>query len=368
MEQQLSPTTFVCKQTSVPADIIPMLKSTLWGTPGKTLYQHLQTATKIYDVHHPFFFTLKRLSTVLCTVCFAWRKIDLNGDKNINSFYIRYFVANPLFSGKGLRNQKAKVREPKGIIKQFMENVFSSGSAIKTPALHDGKSLFYAYVETENEQSMHLCNYYGFRPIRSMITVPYSRFSPKAHPKVRKAHPQEYDLLRKQVVIQYSEHSFVNTEHLFYKDNYFVAEQDGRIVAGLQANPTEWAIRNLPGISGKILIRILPYIPYLKRLINPENFCYSAIEGLFCEDGEEWAIDALLQSAIAHQDHHSALMWFDGKCPVLDMVKKSCNLGLMDKINSGGGAEIIVRGQGLNNEDWLWLENTPAYISCFDLT
>ncbi len=368
MEYNLSPTTTVTKQNSVPTEIIPVLLRTFWGTPGKTLYQHLQTANKIYDVRHPFFYTLKRLGTMLCTVCLAWREARLSDNLHIDSYYIRYFVANPLVSGKGLRNKKERNSEPKGIIKQFMEDVFSSGSAIRTPALPEGKALFYAYVESENEQSMHLCNHFGFRPIREMVTVPFSRFSPKVHACVRKAQPHEYDVLRKRVAEQYSEHSFVVTEHLFYHDNYFVTELDGRIVAGLQANPTQWMIKNLPGISGKILVRILPYIPYLRRLINPKKYCYSAIEGIFCDDGFEWAISALIETAIAKQGHHSALMWFDSACPVLRTVRKNCELGLMDTFNSGGTAEIIVRGQMLSQTDWLWLENTPAYISCFDLT
>ncbi len=368
MEKKLSHTTTVTKQTTVPGEVIPLLLNTFLGTPGKTLYQHLQTATKIYDIRHPFFFTLKRLGTLICTVCLAWRKTELAASEPIDSFYIRYFVANPTFRGKGHRNKKVRSNEPNGIIKQFMENVFSSGSSIQTFSPHSAKALFYAYVESENEQSMHLCHHYRFRPVREMVTVAFSRFSPHAHSCVRKAQPHEYDVLRQRVEAHYAVHSFVCTEHLFYQDNYFVAEQDGRVVAGLQANPTQWAIKNLPGASGKVLIRILPFVPYLRRLINPNKFSFSAIEGIFYEDGCEWAIGALLETAIAAQGYHSALMWFDSACPVLTEVRKHCELGLVDKINASGCAEIIVRGQNLTDEDWLWLENTPAYISCFDLT
>lgn len=368
MEHKLSHTTTVTKQTAVPSENISILLKTLWGTPGKTLYQHLQTATKIYDIIHPFFYTLQRRGTMICTVCLAWRNTRLVNADAIDSFYIRYFVANPIFSGKGQRNKKIRASGPNGIIKQFMEQVFSTGAEIKAPAHHEAKALFYAYVESENEQSMHLCSHYLFRPVREMVTVPFSRFSPQVHACVRKAQPHEYDALRQRVEGQYAQHSLVCTEHLFYKDNFFVAEHDGRIIAGLQANPVQWRIKHLPGLSGKILIRVLPLIPYLRRLINPNKFSFSAIEGLFCEDGCEWAVNALLETVIAAQGHHSALLWFDSDCPVLSLVRKNCDLGLMDKINESGRAEIIVRGQGLTDEDWLWLENTPAYISCFDLT
>lgn len=368
MEHNISPTASVQKQTSVPADIIPILNASVWGTPGKTLYRHLQIANRIHDVLNPFFYTLRRAKTVICTMCLAWRTIKCTTDNEISSFYVRYLVANPTFSSKGKRKQKENRGEPKGIIKQFIEEIFASGSAIKTTEKPDSKSMFYAYVESENEQSMHLCDLFGFRPVREMVTVPFSRLSPKAHPHVRRANPKEYPLLREQVASQYRSHSFVCLDHLFYKDNYFVAEHDGHIVAGLQANPTQWAISNLPGISGKILILVLPYIPYVKRLLNPDKFFYSAIEGIFCVEGHEWALDALLETAIEQQGHYSAMMWFDRNCPLYRMLRQHSKLGLIDKINTGGGAEIIVRGNHLDAEDWLWLEQTPAYISCFDLT
>jgi len=113
---------------------------------------------------------------------------------------------------------------------------------------------------------------------------------------------------------------------------------------------------------------MLPYIPYLKRLINPETFNYSALEGLFVEDGYEWMLDSLLESVIAQQKHHVALIWFDSECPVLEIFQSHCKLGLMDKINSNGEADVIVRGEGITDLEWTYLENQPAYISCFDLT
>jgi len=355
-------------QSDVPTEkLLALLDNTLWGTPGHTMYKHLQTRLRAFDIKAPFFFILERASSILCAVCLAWRSVCLQ-EKAIDSYYVRYFVANASINRDGLRNKNAPKQKPKGFIKQFMEDIFSAGATIKDPLAKDRPSLFYAYVERENEQSMHLCNYFGFRSIRKLATLPFSRFNPRRNPSVRKMKAEERESVFLLVRRQYASHGLAVFEHLFFNGNYYVVELDGEIVAGAQANPVSWAIKELGGVTGKVLVKLLPYIPYLNRLINPGLFNYSALEGVFVQDGYEWVLDQLFESIIADQGHTVALMWFDTECPVFSLVKEHCSLGLMNKLNSGTDADVVVRGEMLCDDDWVELENTPVYISCFDLT
>jgi hypothetical protein len=359
MEKKLSSTVSIKQTDTATLATITLLKNTLWGTPGQTQYQHLETEKTIHDIHSPVYFNLERFDNLLCTVCLAGRKTNID-EKLVDTHYVRYLAASPSINGNGKRKNTSAQKESRGLVKQFMEEVFL------TEATEDEKPLFYAYVESDNEQSMHLCNYYGFRSVSTMTTMAFSRFYPKKAKNIRRALPAEREQILDAITGQYPQHNFLNLEHIFYNDNYFVAEVDGKIVAGVQSNPMRWAFRNLPGMSGKILLKILPHLPYMKRLINPGNFRFSAFEGIFCTPGYEWILNDLFESAIAAQNNYTALIWMDLQSPMIKIIRKHCSLGLMDKINDNGAGEIVVRGEKLSETEWLSLNSKPMYVSSFD--
>jgi len=366
MENKLTKSVSIHQQEEYSPQILDLLKNTLWGTPGKTLYRHLDTSKTINHIISPQFFSLHRFDKLLCTVCLSEREINLDGEK-VKSKYVCYLAANPAISGNGQRNKSERFNEPNGIIKVFMKDVFSKGALPDPFEPERQKAFFYAYVESDNEQSLHLCSSFGLRSVRKLTTLAFSRFYPKKFESVRRAKIEEYDQVRQKITQYYSNHNFRCLDYIFYDDNYFVAEADGKIVAGVQANPISWSFKNLPGLSGKVLLKVLPHVPLLRRLINPGKFEFSAFEGIFCEKGYEWILNELFESVLFHQERNTALIWLDVDCPVLKTIRKHCSLGLMDVINSNGSGEILVRGDGLNESDWETLAQKPMYISCFDM-
>lgn len=349
----------------VSPEIIRLLKSTLWGTPGLTQYQHIETEKTIFDIGSPQFFSLERNNRLLCTLCLAGRKVNIENTL-FESHYVRYLAAHSSLNGKRKRKLVTGLNGSRGLVKRFMEEVFKFGPSAEVLNQNLAKTVYYAYVETENEQSIRLCNHFGFKKVSSMETVSFSRFSPKKHESVRHAEKTEYNLLQKAILEQNAGHNFVNLEHVFYNNDYFVYKLNGEIVAGVQANPMCWAFRNLPGFSGKILLKALPRVPYLKRLINPNRFSFSAFEGIFCKPGFEWVLNSLFESVLAVQGNYTALIWLDVQSPLIKCIRKNCKLGLMDKINSNGGGDILVRGENLTEAEWKSMIEKPMYVSSFD--
>jgi hypothetical protein len=123
MEKKLSSTVSIKQTETVTPEVISLLKNTLWGTPGQTQYQHLETEETIHDIHSPIYFNLHRLDNLLCTVCLAGRKVNID-EKKVDSHYVRYLAASPAINGNGRRKETSGQRESKGLVKQFMEEVF----------------------------------------------------------------------------------------------------------------------------------------------------------------------------------------------------------------------------------------------------
>lgn len=363
MENKLTSTVSITQSETYTPEILDLLKKTLWGTPGGTQYKHIGTENTIADIQSPEYFSLERFGKLLCTVCLSGRHVNI-GENIFQSSYVRYLASNPTITGKGDKNKHHTVKEHHGMIKSFMDNVFSQGA--NTDNNSGKKSLYYAYVESDNEQSLNLCSCFGFKSVRRLTTLLFSRFYPKTSPRVRRAVKNEYDEIRNKIAKQYSSHNFLYLGNIFYRDNFFVAEEGGKIVAGVQSNPMSWSFKNLPGFSGKIILKVLPHLPLLKKLFNPVKFDFCAMEGIFCEEGYEWILNELFETVINIQGRNTAMIWLDVNCPFHKKIRKHCRLGVMDFLNSAGYGEIIVRGENLSEKEWEELRTLPMYLSCFD--
>lgn len=363
MKNKLTTSVSIDQSENYTPEILDLLKKTLWGTPGNTQYKHLGTEKTIADIKSPEYFSLQRNGKLLCTVCLSGRKVNI-GENEYQGSYVRYLASNTSIQGNVERQSSLHNKEHNGMIKSFMEKVFSQGMI---PVSDDEiKPLYYGFVESDNEQSLKLCSCFGFHSVRKLTTLLFSRFFPSPSLKVRKARQSEFGEIKEKVRRQYSNHNFLYFEYLFYNDNYFVAEENGKIVAGVQANPMSWSFKNLPGISGKILLKILPHIPLMKKLFNPAKFDFSAMEGIFFEEGYEWILDELFETVLFTQRRNTAMIWMDTGCPVLKDIKKKCKLGIMNVLNSTGSGEIIVRSDSLSEAEIKVLKNNPMYLSCFD--
>jgi hypothetical protein len=123
-----------------------------------------------------------------------------------------------------------------------------------------------------------------------------------------------------------------NFEQINYQGNYFVIKEDGKIVAGLQANPVRWKIMAMEGVGGKIMLKVLPHLPILKRLINPEKYDFLAIEGLFVGSGYEKYLYPLIEGVLHNFSVSSALFQLDSKSRYLKLFKEKKQLGLLNAI------------------------------------
>ena len=154
-------------------------------------------------------------------------------------------------------------------------------------------------------------------------------------------------------------------ENINYQDNYFVIKEKDVIVAGLQANRVRWKIKEMKGVSGKILLKILPYIPILKRLINPDKYDFLAIEGIFIKAGYEDYLYDLLEGVLHHFATTSALIQLDSKSPILNLLKEKGNLGLLNFMKKAVNTHVMIKAINCNSS---FIKKGEVYVSSFDFT
>ncbi len=323
---------------------VALLKKTIYGTKGPK-YQHTGQEVKLRDIKNPIFFILRRKDETIGFYCLCEREIGVGTEKYLG-YYGRYLAVDENYKGNGYGKLLKKVA---------VEYVETHGSS---------PSVLYSYIEENNTKSLIISQKMGFASITTLDTVVFSRLYPKADNRVSRINKIELPAILEKLESQNADTIFRTFENINYQNNYFILKENGRIVAGLQANPARWKIIEMAGLGGKILLKVLPNIPILKRLINPENYDFVAIEGIFIESGSDEFLYPLMEGVLHHFSMTSALFELDSKSKILKIFKDRGNLGLLNAVKKDVKTHVMIKS--FNNK--LRIPNGEAYVSSFDFT
>ena len=326
-------------------EIVNLLKRTTYGTSGSK-YQHTGQEVKLANLKNPIFFTLKNKKDVIGFYCVCEREIMV-GTENYLGYYGRYLVVDERFQGNnyGMLLKKVAV------------------DYVETNAV--SPSIFYSYIEENNTRSLNISKTLGFESVSILETIIFSRLYPRKNVNISRLNSTELPTIIFKLKSQNSTTILRTFENINYQDNYFVIKEKGVIVAGLQANPVRWKIKEMEGISGKILLKILPHIPILKRLINPEKYDFLAIEGIFIEAGYEEYLYDLLEGVLHHLNMTSALIQLDSKSLILNLLKEKGDLGLLNRLKKDVKTQVMIK---TINCDKSAITAGEVYVSSFDFT
>jgi len=346
--------------------IIEQLEETAYGTEGLA-YVHGNVRQKISALPGPNFIELNKSGQLIGTVALSQRDAFIKGSHH-RTYYIRYFsFLESMRRPNEHQPDRLPTRAGNRMLKPMLWSLFDK-SDVSDLSAPETSTLFYAYVESENQRSYDMCMSFGFERLRTMTTIPFSRAYPKASLQLRKAKPEEHPLLLTKMKDYYRDYSMVTFETVFAEDHYWVWEEKGEIIGGVQAYPITWKFQALPGFTGWATMNIVPKLPVLGRLFNPKRYQFAAIEGLWTIPGREDILSSMLESALALSSLTVGMMFVDKESPLYQTIKGIKRLGLMHTLNGEVDSEIIGRFVSTAPEEQKLYTQLPAYISAFDCT
>ena len=318
--------------------VIELLKANVIGTPGRSMvYKHKNVSEKIADTSNPFFANLSIRNRLYGTICLSKRNVCTFG-KSHQAFYLRYFTfreslraSNP---NEKSSNSSSKIRDEVALL--------MNGAGLD----FDGYLVLYAYVDSDNVRSRRLIEEFGFKKMGSFNVIPFSRFYPKINPEVQIVKKGQTDEISTLLKAYYKDEQLVFTDINPKKGNYFVMRSQGEIVCGVMATPDEWEIKELPGLSGKIMMRIVPKIPALGKLFQPQ-YKFVFLESIYCKEGFHEKLALLLESVLAHYKLSSGTICLDPKSKIYTEVKK-LKLGLTQKIMGETEIDLVIKSTDMN--------------------
>ncbi len=339
----------IYREEGVPKEAVDLLLENSIGSGG-LIYEHLNTAEHVSHLSNPTTISLQKNGIMLGIGVFCQVEVKV-GQHAYNCYYIRYFSASQSIRGQGL-------------MKKFGEKAMKL-----IRARENAPTIFYASIEKKNISSFKVVSNAGYRTIRNISTIGFSRFFPKKNNKIKKA---ETDAGKKKILEHltafYSGHSMLQFSKIFHHNDYYYLEEDGEIVAGVQIHKINWRVKKMPGLSGKIILNVLPYMPLISRIFNPNKFDFLALEGIWFKPGHVQHFHELLEGLLAENKLHTALWWMDTECPVLQQLKQYGQFGFIHPFTKDAGTNIMASTIQLQPEEIKMLEESPVYVSAFDFT
>jgi hypothetical protein len=233
--------------------LIELLEKTPLGTKG-AVYWHLNTKEIINELDDAIFISLERHEKCVCNITFCNR----SGHQ-----YIRYFVFDQLFQTKN-RGQKPSSNRN---FKLKIANMFEEELKLRSES-------FYAYIEPKNDRSHWMRENFGFVKAGQIQTQTFSRLGAKKSLRVAELVEKEAQLS----LLSKFKQEFFFTSSTMSRMRYFeLKNENGKILASCRAQLANWKIEQMGGAFGKLFTRLIPYLPFVNKLINPKDFSFVVV-------------------------------------------------------------------------------------------
>jgi hypothetical protein len=353
-------------------EILYLLDHTIQGSERGMRYSLQNVAPRIEAYKDKLrFVSLYKKNQVTGTIGSCFRISGL-GKLRFPSTYMRYLALQPTYHLEpGWRKRRKIVLKPErdDSFKQKTLEIFSKPHLLDLQGVHEGnKHIMYAFLESMNERSKNLVTQAGYEYVRSFLTVAFSRFSPKKDGRVSKLREEEKSKMKELLSEYYGNHSLFTTEYSFYGDRYYVLKEGEEIIAGVSAIPGVHKIYDIPGIWGWVIMKILPKVPYYRRLFYPGEFRYLVFDAIYCKKGNEKILGTFFESVCAAEGYYTGLTWIDDRSQLYDKIRTAVNMGALNRMLNAKPGLVYIRFINFDENEKECFYEAPAYISGFDFS
>ncbi len=351
-------------------DVLSQLQNTVYGNPGGIRYLHQDVDKKIRKINNLSFGTLRK-NNQLYLIIGVCERITYFKEVPCGTFYLRYVTVNTAFAKKAgtsktLKEKKVEARSS-SLLKKAMEKISEIFNYVALPDEFDKtKRLYFAYIEEENYRSLEFTEFF-FEKIRDFSVIPYSRLLPRKNKNVSLLNEYEIKEIIGLLKNQYRNYTLFSFDNLNFQEDYYVLKKNNEIIAGVKANIVKWKIVNLPGLTGKLIIYLIPFLPLFSRLIKRKIFRFLAFEALYYKEGMEQYIPILMESVCGIKKVYAGLLYADMESPLYHVIKNIKKPGILNKMFGETSGKIVARFIGFNDKEKEVFKSNPAYISGFDI-
>ena len=327
--------------------IIELLSDTVLGTNGAK-YRHLDTRERLDELDSPLFLSMERGERVIGNVTFCRRPIG---------WYVRYFAFAKMFQSSG---KKPSSNRGVNKLKQELDDFFTESLTGKSQ--YGQTDSFYAYIDPNNEKSKWLSESLGFETVGEITTQTFSRVTPKNSNRcIRSTDWEEFKTL---FLNQFDRHQHFFVEQLRTGPFYSVRTHEGEIVACAKITPANWEIKRLPGKMGGVLVRLIPFVPVLNKLIKPKEHRFVVPEAVYVKENNPKLLDELFQGILFQERSKLIIWWLDPREKLYSSVASKMKWGILHRLIGKNKVYVVERKPPITSN--VSVEGQPFYVSGID--
>lgn len=367
-------------------EIEAFLDGTVLGSPGGIRYRVYRLDSMQYGQENTFYLSVYRRATLVGVVGLVKRY----SIKQTPWVYIRYlFIPNgrskqgknymaKLGSNSAHRNASRNSlfeRMIRDEITQWITDVqkveHGKNGVYEDTVDHDAVSWShtwaYAFVESKNQQSLNMCNRFGFEAQQQAETIVFYRFRPKKSVKIKKLGREELKVFKSKLERFYEGFAAFHTEGLERQGTHWVYLENGAEKAYLRTMRHRWDIEELPGYVSLLKKLNLHQAPFLKEMIPSDNFEFLSFDYLWCEPGYEVSIQKIMEHALSVEGLHTGLSWWSVRSSFYQRLKRKISWGILNRIQ--GPVPLNIMGQAYGKQSSI--ESFPeaaVFINAHDMT
>ena len=316
---------------------VEIVENATWGSSG-VIYK-MNDLRKEFEKFEKLRYVHLEVEGELVAVCALNQKVFTHGNESIDAFYLFVLAVVPAHMNKGYASL---------IVSEVTKQLHS---------IHE-KVLVYAYVEDDNEASKRVFLKTGYNHLTHFLAPSNVNISPKSNPYVSKLTQEDKAQVIKLLKQQYERHSFVDVEASFDDSQYYVYKENGTISAGLQLKILNWTFIGLVGLEGFLMMKVVPYIPVLKKVFNAKKHYFLKIGNIFIADEQKFS--ALLGAVMKDSDLQTSIAYANPASVVDVKILNAMKRGLL----SSSDTKVLLYYQA-KNVDMAYLEQC-AFLSLND--
>lgn len=325
---------------------VDLLHNTIWGTEGLCYRSH-ELEQELQRIPRFQMIRLLRGETLIGVYGLAEKVVSV-GHARVPALHRMYLAVDRKYLGQGYG--KLLVSHTK---RHFLDEA-------------NRPVMLYGYIEDQNSRSLGLARKVGYQRIGTFQVILFSRLRPRQHPAIER--PGDDAELRSLLEEQYAEFALCDLEQSLIPSEYYLIRRGGAIVAGLQAHRKRYSIVALGEWYGKLLLRVLPRTPYLRRLLPDGGLDFLALGNIYCPPGHERDLCSLLEGVLALSGVHVAMAFLDRDSPVLARLRARGKLGVLSQLGVDSLAHVMAGFNHIAEEIVDEFVQRPLLISPLDPT
>jgi ribosomal protein S18 acetylase RimI-like enzyme len=332
----------------VPSDaLMQLLEKTEWGAQGTT-YAIRQVPDILGRIRDPHYLTLESDAGALIGGVVCGRKSTATPVRSCPAIHIAMVAIDKAWAGQG-----------KGLLlsrhaKDFIFDLLGEAG------------LVHVYIEASNSASVNLHRRIGYSDLFTARVRFFGRFAPEAAGGVRLLEEVERCELVRALNAQYDGHIGVDFDQSVDCGVYYVLAEQGAIVAGVQISDMHWSLREIDGFAGVAALNILPNLPFMSQIYDPEHFRFLRFGSIHVKAGFEDRLSVLLESVLALRDRHVGMLLFDPRSSLQRSFEARIHFGIPAAL-SEFPMDVMIASKGFTEEEEQWVRSAPFHISPMDV-